>query len=56
MDPELTSAEYLRVWRTLLLARVQELYKKEKKVLASDRVRLGDNIPVPAPLPFRLTI
>lgn len=46
----LTLAEFTRMWRTLILKRVQDIYEMEKKQRPDNFVRLIRNIMMPAPL------
>lgn len=42
--------EFIRVWRTILLKRVQDVYEREKSVRPEHYVRVARNISLPAPL------
>lgn len=42
--------DFIRLWKTLILKRVQDVYKQEKHRRAPDFIRLMRNLPIPAPL------
>lgn len=46
----ITRDEFIRVYKTLLLKRVQDVYEKEKLVRPDHYVRIARNIQLPAPL------
>lgn len=49
-DLELSLQEFKRVWRTLILKRVQDVYKEVTFAIPSDYIKLNRGILVPAPL------
>lgn len=46
----LTQDNFIRLWKTLILKRVQDVYEQEKHRRAPDFIRLMRNLPIPAPL------
>lgn len=49
-DPILTLAEFTRVWKTLILNRVQTTYSQIKRRPPPNLIRIDDIVQVPAPL------
>lgn len=50
MDLPITLAQFVRMWKTLILKRVQDVYENEKRVRSEHYIRLHRNILVPATL------
>lgn len=50
VDPPLTRATFTRMWRTLILKRVQDVIEKQRLQRPEHFVRLARNIMLPAPL------
>lgn len=50
VEPPITEDEFVRMWRTLILKRVTDVYESEKRVRANQFIRLSRNLTVPAPL------
>lgn len=50
VDLPITREQFTRMWRTLILKRVQDVYEHEKHQRAEHFIRLVRNILVPAPL------
>lgn len=50
LAPPLTKAEFTKMWRTLILRRVQDIYDNEKCVRPNHHVKIGRTIKLPAPL------
>lgn len=50
MDPELTLAQFQRIWRSFILKRSQDVYEKSVGRRANHYLRLAASQPVPAPL------
>lgn len=46
----LTENQFIRMWKTLILKRSQDVYEQEKHTRAQDYVRVMRNLPVPGPL------
>lgn len=46
----MTQDDFVQMWKTLVLKRVQDVYEQEKHRRAPQFVRVMQNIPVPAPL------
>lgn len=49
-DLEMTRLNFIRVWKTLILKRAQDIFETEKKVRSQNFVRLIRTIALPAPL------
>lgn len=49
-DLPITGENFIRMWKTLILKRVQDVYEKEKHVRSDHYVRLDRSILTPAPL------
>lgn len=50
VDLPITLDDFQRMWKTLILKRVQDVYEREKMIRADHYIRLSRNIPIPAPL------
>lgn len=50
IDMTLTQAQFTRMWKTILLKRLQDIYEAEKFARHTNFVRLGRQLPLPAPL------
>lgn len=50
VDLPLTESQFIRMWKTLILKRVQDIYEQEKHTRAQDFIRVMRNLPVPGPL------
>lgn len=50
VDLEINKADFTRLWKSLLLKRCQDVYEKERFRRATNFIRVGHQIPVPAPL------
>lgn len=50
VEPPITEDNFVRMWKTLLLKRVTDVYEQEKHRRADQFIRLSRNLTVPAPL------
>lgn len=50
IDMTLTQAQFTRMWKTILLKRYQDIFEAEKFQRHANFVRLGRQVPLPAPL------
>lgn len=50
LELDLTEAQFTRMWKSLILKRVQDIYQKEKKQRHEHLIRLDSSIMVPGPL------
>lgn len=49
-DLPITEPQFIRMWKTLILKRIQDVFESEKSRRSDHYVRLTRNVPVPAPL------
>lgn len=50
VDPPITEDDFVRMWKTLMLKRVTDVYEQEKHQRADQFIRLSRNLTIPAPL------
>lgn len=50
VDPPITEDNFVRMWKTLILKRVTDVYEQEKHRRSDQFVRLSRNLTIPAPL------
>lgn len=46
----INEVNFIRMWKTLILKRVQDIYEQEKHTHAENFIRVMRNLPIPAPL------
>lgn len=50
IDLTMTEAQFIRMWKTIYLKRLQDVFEAEKHIRHANFIRIGRQIPLPAPL------